>query len=500
MGPKRSAPIRRVSVVTAGSPRVVEPRASPYARGMSSQPSASSSGSPAGLLAPEYRWVTAGMFALVFLVAFESLAVTTVMPLVSKELDGAALYALAFAAPMASGVIGMVAAGSYSDRHGPSVPLYASSALFVLGLLVCGLAPGMEVLVAGRLVQGLGGGGITVALYVVVARVFVPRLHPQIFAAFAAAWVVPSLIGPFAAGLVAQTIGWRWVFLGVVGLVVLAMAGVMPSVHAMGGGENPAAAFSWRALGWAGLAAAAVLGMNLLARVPALGLVLMGISVLVVLVAVRPLLPRRTLLAGRGLPATILVRGLAAAAFFGTEVYLPYLLMDRFGLSPAVAGLSLTGGAICWSIGSAIQGRMGESLDNARAMSIGSALGVGAILLVLGTAAFHLPAIVAILAWAMGGGGMGLVYPRQNVHMIALSTTSNQGFNSSALAVSDSLGSAMALAAGGLVFGAFGGNDSFVAVFVFTAAIGVALLVLTPRVRSGTGTSARLESIATLEP
>ena len=92
------------------------------------------------------------------------------------------------------------------------------------------------------------------------------------------------------------------------------------------------------------------------------------------------------------------------------------------------------------------------------------------------------------------------MYPRQNVHMIALSTTANQGFNSSALAVSDSLGSAMALAAGGLVFGAFGGNDSFVAVFVFTAAIGVALLVLTPRVRSGTGTSARLESIATLEP
>ncbi|WP_411732830.1 MFS transporter [Paeniglutamicibacter sp.] len=466
---------------------------------MSSQPNASINGSP-GLLAPEFRWVTLGMFTLVFLVAFESLAVTTVMPLVSAELDGSGLYALAFAAPMASGVIGMVAAGSYSDRHGPVLPLYVSCGIFVLGLLVCGLSPNMEMLVAGRLVQGLGGGAITVALYVVVARAYVPRLHPQIFAAFAAAWVVPSLIGPFAAGLVAQTIGWRWVFLGVVGLVVLAMAAVVPSVRGLGGGENPEAAFGWRSLGWATLAAAAVLGLNLAARVPVLGPALMALAVVMMVLAVRPLLPRGSLLAARGLPATILVRGLTAAAFFGTEVYLPYLLIQRFGLGAAIAGLALTGGAICWSLGSAIQGRMGERLSNELAMLIGSALGVGAIVLVLATAAFHLPALVAILAWAMGGGGMGLVYPRQNVHLIKLSTTANQGFNSSALAVSDSLGSALALAVGGLVFGAFSGNDSFTAVFVFTAAIGALLLLITPRVRSKVPSHAEREDVATLEP
>lgn len=466
---------------------------------MSSQPNASAHGSP-GLLAPEYRWVTLGMFALVFLVAFESLAVTTVMPLVSADLDGASLYALAFAAPMASGVIGMVAAGSYSDRHGPIVPLYASCGIFTLGLLVCGLSPDMEVLVAGRLVQGLGGGAITVALYVVVARAYVARLHPQIFAAFAAAWVIPSLVGPFVAGLAAQTIGWRWVFLGVVGLVALAMAAVVPALRGLGGGENPEAAVGWTALGWATLAAAAVLGLNLLARVPVLGPVLVVVAVVAVVVAVRPLLPRGTLVAARGLPSTILVRGLTAAAFFGTEVYLPYLLMERFGLGAAIAGLALTGAAICWSLGSAIQGRMGQSLSNERAMLLGAAIGVGSIVLVLATAAFHLPAIVAILAWAVGGGGMGLVYPRQNVHLIQLSSTATQGFNSSALAVSDSLGSALALAAGGLVFGAFGGNDSFVAVFAFTAAIGALLLVITPRVRGKEPSAAELEDVATLEP
>ena len=73
----------------------------------------------AGIFHREYLLVTLGACALVFLAAFESLAVTTIMPLVSRELDGAALYALAFAGPLATGVIGMVAAGNWSDRRPP---------------------------------------------------------------------------------------------------------------------------------------------------------------------------------------------------------------------------------------------------------------------------------------------------------------------------------------------------------------------------------------------
>src|SRR6478672_6503698 len=124
----------------------------------------------AGIFHRGYLLVTLGACALVFLAAFESLAVTTIMPLVSRELDGASLYALAFAGPLATGVIGMVAAGNWSDRRGPVGPLYASVALFVLGLLIAGSAGTMAALLAGRLVQGLGGGAVTVALYVVVAR------------------------------------------------------------------------------------------------------------------------------------------------------------------------------------------------------------------------------------------------------------------------------------------------------------------------------------------
>ncbi|MCW2736233.1 MFS transporter, partial [Nocardioides sp.] len=183
------------------------------------------------ILSPAYAATTIGMFGLIAFVAFEAMAVATVMPTVARDLDGLGLFALAFAAPLASGVVGMVAAGAWSDRTGPVVPLLASMALFSLGLLVCGLAPTMEVLLAGRVLQGLGGGALTVGLYVVVGLVYPPALRPAVFASFAAAWVLPALFGPGLAALVADVWHWRWVFLGAVALVVVALALLAPALR-----------------------------------------------------------------------------------------------------------------------------------------------------------------------------------------------------------------------------------------------------------------------------
>ncbi len=479
-----------------------------------------------GIFHRDYLLVTLGACALVFLAAFESLAVTTIMPLVSRELNGAALYALAFAGPLATGVIGMVAAGNRSDRRGPVGPLYASVAVFALGLLIAGTAGAMPTLVAGRLVQGLGGGAMTVALYVVLARVYPPVLHPKIFAAFSAAWVIPSLVGPFAAGLVAQLASWHWVFLGVVGLVLPALLMIAPALRGLRGAsrgasprgskeppkepgpgepgeprearEGPAAGAGrspgYGRLAWAALAALAVLGLNLSDRLPTAGGIAAVAAVTVALIAVRPLVPRGTLTARRGLPSVILTRGLASAAFFGAEVYLPYLLVERYVFSPTFAGLTLTGGAVAWAAGSAVQGRLGNRLDHRRAVRIGAALVLGAIVLVLVTTVLHWPAAVVIAAWVFAGGGMGLMYARLSVMTLALSNKHNEGFNSSAMSISDSLGGALALAGTGLVFAAFtatttaagAGVAPFAGVFALTAVIGVGSVAVASRVsRSG---------------
>ncbi|BCW68555.1 MFS transporter [Arthrobacter sp. NicSoilB4] len=458
----------------------------------------------AGIFHREYLLVTLGACALVFLAAFESLAVTTIMPLVSRELDGAAFYALAFAGPLATGVIGMVAAGNWSDRRGPVGPLYASVAMFVLGLLIAGTASAMPVLVAGRLVQGLGGGAMTVALYVVIARVYPPVLHPKIFAAFSAAWVIPSLVGPFAAGIVAQMLSWHWVFLGVVGLVVPALLMIVPALRGLrgtpdGGTPDPRAAegaapgdmstpsprkaAGYGRLAWAALAALAVLGLNLSSRLPVAGGVVAVAAVAVALIAVRPLVPRGTLTARRGLPSVILTRGLASAAFFGAEVYLPYLLVERYSFSPTFAGLALTGGAVSWAAGSAVQGRLGSRLDHRRAVRTGAAMVLAAVVLVLATTLLGWPAAVAIAAWVVAGGGMGVMYARLSVMTLALSNRDNEGFNSSAMSISDSLGGALSLATTGIIFAAFTTTAaSFGGVFALTALIGVAAVVVAPRV------------------
>ena len=105
------------------------------------------------ILSSTYAATTIGMFALCAFAAFEATAVTTVMPTVAERLGGVGLYALSFAAPLASGVVGMVAAGAWSDRSGPVRPLAAALVLFALGLVVCGTAPSMDVLVAGRVVD-----------------------------------------------------------------------------------------------------------------------------------------------------------------------------------------------------------------------------------------------------------------------------------------------------------------------------------------------------------
>jgi MFS family permease len=428
--------------------------------------------------------VTVGSCALVFLAAFESLAVTTIMPIVSRELDGASLYALAFAGPLATGVIGMVGAGNWSDRRGPRAPLYASVAVFVLGLLIAGTSGSMAVLVAGRLVQGLGGGAMTVALYVVVARAYPPELHPKIFAAFSAAWVIPSLVGPFAAGLVAQLAGWQWVFLGVVALVVPALAMLVPALRGVRSGpEERPAPWAFGRLAWAALAALAVLGLNLSSRIPVAGGLVAGAAVVVALLAVRPLVPRGTLTARRGLPSVILTRGLASAAFFGAEVYLPYLLVERYAFSPTFAGLTLTGGALAWAAASGIQGRLGGRLPSPVAARIGSLLVLSAIVLALVTTAFGWPAAVAIAGWILAGGGMGLMYPRLSVMTLALSTPDTEGFNSSAMSISDSLGGALALATTGIVFTAFTTTAaSFAGVFALTAAVAAVAVAIAPRV------------------
>lgn len=435
----------------------------------------------------ERVWVTVGAVALIFLGAIESLAVTTVMPVVSEALDGEALYAVAFAGTLATSVIGMVVAGAWSDGRGPRGALYAAVSLFLIGLVISGLAVTMHQFLIGRLVQGLGTGGQTVALYVVVARLYPPHLHGRVFAAFAAAWVVPSMIGPFLAGAVAEYLHWRWAFLGVAVLTALAFAMVAARLRGVDlglGVPQDRRVVSTRLLLAVAVAVLAVLiGFSADMR-PAIGWPVALAAIVVIGMALRPLLPKATLRAGRGLPSVVLMRGLAAGAFFAAEAYLPYLLIERFDFSVTWAGLALMLAAFAWAGASALQGRYGERLGNRRISAISLSLMLVALLCVLAAAVWGITPLLVIVGWAFAGGGMGLLYPRLTVLTLAYSGESDQGFNSSALSISDSTGAAVVIALAGLAVASLGGGAAaFSIVFVFCAAL--VLVAAVPGFRLG---------------
>jgi MFS family permease len=436
-----------------------------------------------GILSQPYTATTIGIFALIAFNAFEVMAVTTIMPTVSRDLGGFALYALAFAAPLASGVVGMVAAGSWSDRRGPAGPLVASLALFTVGVLLSGLAPAMPVLVAGRVVQGLGTGALIVSLYVVVGLVYPARLQPSVFASFAAAWVLPSLFGPFVAALVADVLGWRWVFLGIVVLVALAALLVAPVVPGLRASEATGRSAPRSRLVWAAVAAAAVLGVELAGS---RGIALSLLAAAVVVVALRPLTPRGTLRAGRGLPSVIGTRGLMSAAFFCGQAYIVLVLQDRWGYSPTYAGIALTVVGVVWASMSQVQARLGERVTSETAMRIGAGVLLAAVLGLWLSVRLDAPGALAGAAFVAAGAGMGFGFSRTGVAMLAASTGEDRGFNSSALSIADSMGAALALSVCGIGFEVAReiGSDPFLTVFGVAIVCAVGALVTAVRTRA----------------
>ncbi|MEV2237752.1 MFS transporter [Micromonospora sp. NPDC049891] len=408
------------------------------------------------LFSPRLRAMTVGSVALVSLLAFEALAVGTAMPTVARALDGLALYGIAFGGPFAAGVVAMVLSGIWCDARGPRAPMWSGLVGFVAGLLLAGAATAMSTLVVGRIVQGFGSGLLSVALYVIVGQAYPERLHRRIFAAFAAAWVVPSLVGPVVAGLVVEHVGWRWVFLAVPVVAVPAVLLIHPGLRSIGA-TNPTrrSVGALARIGWAGGAgvSAALLHIGGQQR-GAAAVTLVGLALVGLLISVPRLLPAGFLRAGRGLPTVVGLRGLASAAFVGAEVVIPLMLSRERGFSPTAAGLVLTTGALSWSLGSWLQGRIRAP------RSRGTLPRAGLTCITVGTAVvggWVVPAVpvwVGILGWAVAGLGMGLLYPSLSALTLELSAPGEQGRNSSSLQLCDSLAAATVLALTGAVLAA----------------------------------------------
>ena len=193
-----------------------------------------------GVWTPGRRLLTVGLILLVTLVASEALAVATVMPQVERDLGNLGLYGWVFSAFFLGSLVGIVVSGRACDRMRPVIP-------FGIGLRAlrrrapAGRVGHLDADARRRrgLLQGLGAGALPAVAYVCIGRQYPPESRPRMFALLSTAWVVPSLIGPSAAAVVGSHFGWKWVFLGLVPVVVACGAVVIGSVARVAAPAEP---------------------------------------------------------------------------------------------------------------------------------------------------------------------------------------------------------------------------------------------------------------------
>jgi len=445
------------------------------------------------LLAPPYRVGTIAIVILVTLVAFEALAVATAMPLAASALHGVRAYGLAFASFFGTQLLGVVAAGGWTDASGPRGPVLGGLALFAAGLLVAGTAPTFPVLLVGRALTGLGGGLLVVALYVVVAQVYPQDLQPRVFGAISTAWVMPSIVGPGIAGWLATHWSWRAVFLGVLPLAVLLVPVLAARLRPGAPGDpsaRAAAGAPGRLLRGVGLAAGALaLQAGIDAGAP-VGIAPAVVGATLVCVSLPGLVPAGTVRLRRGLPALVAVRGFFTGTFAGAEAFVPLMLVLHRGVPPALAGAALTCGSLGWTAGSWLQGSTWFRIERTAMLTLGAlVLGAGVLLLVV-TPLGAAPVALVPLAWVVAAAGMGLGMSSMSVLTLRLSPPGQEGRNSSGLQVGDALGSLLGIALAGALFSALHtpavpDAGAYAAVWLAMGVLGLLAAAVSRRVATG---------------
>ncbi len=432
---------------------------------------------PASVFDAQRRALSVGILLGVTLSAFEGLAIVTVAPEIATDLGGLSLYGWIFSGYLLASLFSTVIGGSGADRRGPAAVLLLALASFVAGSLVAGFAPSMPWLVAGRIVQGLGGGGLITALYAVVTLAYPDALRPRMLAYMSTAWVLPALVGPSAAGALAEFASWRWVFWGIVPLAALT---ALLTARAFGRVPRPSGAEAPTARRWPGaLALAAATGAMLAALGAAEAQSVWAAAAIpaaaVAVVFLRRLVPAGTLTLARGLPAAVAARGLLFAGFIGVEAFLALALVRVHGVAPTWVGAVIAVGAISWTSGSWLQDRL-ERGPWRRSLRVLLGAGILCIGLALQLVAVLVPAgglVVSVLGWSLAGAGMGSAHSAATALAFAAAPEGREGRVASALQLADQVAAAVATGLGGTLLALGRAADGPFAALVGADRVGV---------------------------
>jgi MFS family permease len=342
--------------------------------------------------------------------------------------------------------------------------------------------------------------------YVGISRGYPDSLRARMFALLSSAWVIPGLIGPGVAGVLAERATWRLVFLGLLPLLVVAAALTLPAFRRMrveGGGatEGRFVAALCLAVGTGVLLGGLEIG------IPVVAVFVSALGVALALPALLRLTPAGTLTARPGLPAGLAVNALLNFGFFAAEAFMPLGLTSLRGLSTSEAGVMLTIASLTWTGGAWVQARLdAQSQGRGRRgrVTAGVTLSAVGIVVMAMTIVFEqIPVMVAGIGWGIGGLGMGLAYPTISLIVLALAPAGEEGKVSGSLRVAELLSVALGTGLGGAVI-AFGDRmgwpeEAGIAVAFGIALAGAVIGILASRRLPSENTAARSED-ATLSP
>jgi MFS family permease len=167
------------------------------------------------------------------------------------------------------------------------------------------------------------------------------------------------------------------------------------------------------------------------------------------------ILPAGTLQAKAGMPAAIATMGFLSMAFFGGDAFLPLTLISIRGQNTLVAGVALTAATMTWTVGSWLQAKLTARQGRRLLVTAGLllvALGLAGIACVLIPG---VPVVVAIVAWGVGGLGMGLAYSTTSLVVLETAPTGQEGSATASMELASVLGSALGTGLGGVIIGFF---------------------------------------------
>jgi MFS family permease len=382
---------------------------------------------------------------------------------------------------MLAEIVGICAAGHFADTRGLAAPFGIGAVAFAAGLVGAGSAASMPALIAARIVQGCGAGAVSALAYTAVARGYPAEAKPRMLALLSTAWVAPGLIGPALAGVIAQHVGWRWVFLALAPLMLVAACMVVPALRALPRPERSEAGSTPVAAAF-GLAIGGTLALEALRWTSgiavAAGLIAAGAAALP---SLQRLLPAGTLTARPGQPAAVAATALLGASFFGAEVFVPLALTDVRLQTTSIAGLVLTAATVAWTGGAWLQERIVLQTSRRWLTAIGlaaMAVGIGITSSILADA---VPPLLAVGSWGLAGFGIGIAYSTVTLVVLEEALPGEEGSASAASQLAFVVGTAVGTGSTGAVVSRWveGGRPLAAAIaIVFVVAVVLAVFAL----------------------